>query len=130
MILNSLDEIPELNDVLIIGSGPAGITTALKLEEKGISSIIFEAGGLESNENSQKFYKGNTIGDEYPDLSISRLRQFGGTSGHWGGNCLELDDYDFTDWPINKSDLEKYKDASYEILNIKGNFFKKNLTKI
>ena len=42
MILNSLDEIPELNDVLIIGSGPAGITTALKLEEKGISSIILK----------------------------------------------------------------------------------------
>ena len=63
MILNSLNEIPEFNDVVIIGSGPAGITTALQLEEKGISSIIFEAGGLEFNEKSQNFYKGNVIVD-------------------------------------------------------------------
>ena len=100
MILNSLNEIPEFNDVVIIGSGPAGITTALQLEEKGISSIIFEAGGLEFNEKSQNFYKGNVIGDEYPDLRTARLRQFGGTSGHWGGNCASLDSYDFQNWPI------------------------------
>ena len=41
-------------------------------------------------------------------LKISRLRQFGGTSGHWGGNCVEMDNYDFERWPI-KIDLEPYK---------------------
>ena len=125
MILNSLNEIPEFNDVIIIGSGPAGITTALQLEEKGISSIIFEAGDLDFNEKSQNFYKGNVIGDEYPDLTTARLRQFGGTSGHWGGNCTSLDSYDFQNWPISKTDLQEYETKSYNILNIEGNFYKK-----
>jgi hypothetical protein len=125
MILDSLSEIKEENNVVIIGSGPAGISVALQLEKKGIPSIIFEAGNLDYDEKSQSFYKGTVIGDEYPDLTVSRLRQFGGTSGHWGGNCLELDSYDFEKWPISKKDLEPYKKISYEILNIKGNFYKK-----
>ena len=124
MILNNLNDIPEKNNLIIVGAGPAGISLALELEKKGISSIIFEAGGKDYNENSQSLYKGNTYGDEYPDLSISRLRQFGGTSGHWGGNCLELDEYDFKNWPISKEDLKNYRPRSYEILNIRGNFYK------
>ena len=125
MIFENLNQIPSFNEVIIIGSGPAGITTALELEKKGIPSIIFEAGKLNQSQESQNFYKGKIIGDNYPDLSISRLRQFGGTSGHWGGNCVELDDYDFENWPIKKSDLARFKTKSYKILNIKGDFYKK-----
>ena len=84
MIFENLNQIPSFNEVIIIGSGPAGITTALELEKKGIPSIIFEAGKLNQSQESQNFYKGKIIGDNYPDLSISRLRQFGGTSGPLG----------------------------------------------
>ena len=125
MIFDNLRDVPKENGIVIIGGGPAGISIALELEKKGISSTIFEAGDLEFNEKSQILYKGNTFGDEYPDLSISRLRQFGGTSGHWGGNCLELDEYDFKNWPISKKDLNNFRSDSYKILNIKGNFYKK-----
>ena len=109
MIFDNLRDVPKENGIVIIGGGPAGISIALELEKKGISSTIFEAGDLEFNEKSQILYKGNTFGDEYPDLSISRLRQFGGTSGHWGGNCLELDEYDFKNWPISKKDLNNFR---------------------
>ena len=125
MIFDNLNQIPSFNEVIIIGSGPAGITTALELEKRGITSIIFEAGKLNQSQESQNFYKGEIVGDNYPDLSISRLRQFGGTSGHWGGNCVELDEYDFENWPIKKNDLAKFKKKSYKILNIKGDFYKK-----
>ena len=126
MILNNLNEIRQQNEVVIIGSGPAGISVALQLEKKGINSFIFEAGNINYDEQSQSLYDGKVIGDEYPDLKISRLRQFGGTSGHWGGSCLELDSYDFKKWPITKSALDPYRQNSYEILNIKGNFYKKS----
>ena len=34
MILNNLNELEEQNNVVIIGSGPAGISVALQLEKK------------------------------------------------------------------------------------------------
>ena len=46
MIVEQLDNI-NFNSfpVVIFGSGPAGITTALELEKKNIKSLIIEAGG-------------------------------------------------------------------------------------
>ena len=124
MIFDNLKQVSKNNNLIIIGAGPAGITIALELEKKGIPSIIFEAGGLDPSDASQEFYRGIIKGDDYPDLSISRLRQFGGTSGHWGGNCIELDEYDFGNWPIKKEELKKYQKISYQNLNIKGDFYK------
>ena len=40
MILNDLEDLKQNNYVVIIGSGPAGISVALQLEKKGISSVI------------------------------------------------------------------------------------------
>ena len=37
---------------------------------------------------------GETIGDDYFALDTSRLRMFGGTSGHWTGMCRTLDKED------------------------------------
>ena len=56
------------------------------------------------------------IGDDYVDISASRLRQFGGTSNHWGGVCHPLEKHDFNKWPINKNDLDIYRDETMQIL--------------
>ena len=96
MIFDKYEQIKDLHfNVIIVGSGPAGITLALELEKKKISSLIIEAGNKNFSENSQKFYEGEIIGDKYADLSVSRLRQFGGSSGHWGGVCRTLESTDF-----------------------------------
>jgi len=123
MILNKLDN-KNLNDftVVIFGSGPAGITTALELEKKNIKSIIIEAGKENYDENSQKYYNGETSGDPITDLSISRLRQFGGTSGHWGGWSKPMADYNFKKWPFNSKDLNSYQKDTCKILDIKNQF--------
>ena len=81
--------------IIIIGSGPAGISTAIKLEKNKIKSLILEAGGIDYNKNSAEYLKGSVLGDKYPDLSTLRLRQFGGTSGLWGGNCNPFREDDF-----------------------------------
>jgi len=123
MILDKLDY-RNLEDfpVVIFGSGPAGITTALELEKKNIKSIIIEAGQESYDENSQKHYKGETYGDPITDLSASRLRQFGGTSGHWGGWSKPMADYNFEKWPINSNDLDQYQKNTCKILDIKNQF--------
>ena len=127
MIFSNYSEIKDTKfDLIIIGGGPAGITIALELEKKKISSLIIEAGKYNFSDESQKFYEGSIIGDEYPPLSVTRLRQFGGSTGHWGGVCRSLEEHDFENWPIKKKDLDIYADTAKKVINLKrNNFYKK-----
>ena len=103
--------------ILIIGSGPAGISLALELEKQKINSLILEAGDLDYSEKSQDFYEAEVIGDHLvDDIKYTRLRMFGGTSGHWGGTCRPLDNYDFKKWPIASSVGESSCDISGGLL--------------
>ena len=130
MILKKLDNVNLDNfPVVIFGSGPAGITTALELEKKNVKCLIIEAGGEYYNRTSQEFYKGKTIGDPITDLSLSRLRQFGGTSGHWGGWSKPMEKYNFEFWPLKANDLSPYSKRTSEILNINQQFRKSSLSK-
>ncbi len=127
MIYKNIDEIKNSNfPVIIIGSGPAGISVALKLEEKKIKSLIIEAGDEEYNHESQDYYEAKVIGDEINDLKYSRLRQFGGTSNQWGGWSKPMEDYNLSSWGINNQ-LSDYKKQTCKILNIKNQFRKSNL---
>ncbi len=123
MILQNIDELKE-NDypVLIIGSGPAGLTLALELEKKNIKTVIIEAGGEEYNNKSQSFYKINTEGVALKDISNSRLRQFGGTSGIWGGWSKPLSDLDFKNFGLNPNQIKGYQKKACEILSIENSF--------
>ena len=123
MILQNIDELKENNyPVLIIGSGPAGLTLALELEKKNIKTVIIEAGGEEYNNKSQSFYKINTEGVALKDISNSRLRQFGGTSAIWGGWCKPLTDLDFKNFGLNSNQIKKYQKKACEILSIENSF--------
>ena len=103
MILNTLDQIDISNiPVVIVGSGPAAITLALALEKNNIDSLIIEAGDEKYSYDSQQNYKGEIVGDGISSLTHNRLRQFGGTSGHWGGWVRPLEEYNFEKWNIKK----------------------------
>ena len=131
MIYKNFNEIKNLNfPVLIIGSGPAGISVALKLEEKKIKCLIIEAGDEEYSEKSQNFYESKIIGDEITNLKYSRLRQFGGTSNQWGGWSKPMEDYNLSNWDIKKNELHKYEKETCEILGIKNQFRKSNLNRL
>ena len=69
-------------DVCVIGAGAAGITVAAKARSTGLSVFLAEGGGLDHSDESQEFYQGKVIGDEYFDLDMARLRFFGGTTNH------------------------------------------------
>ena len=123
MILKDLKDIESLNyQVVIIGSGPAGVSLALTLEKEKINSIIIETGEKDYNVESQKNYEGKANGDLQDDISTTRLRQFGGTSGHWGGWCHPLESYDFIEWPIKKSEIDFFLEDACSILEIKKKF--------
>ena len=107
MIFKNLDQVDTTNiPVVIVGSGPAGITLALELEKNG-----------------------EIVGDSISGLTHNRLRQFGGTSGHWGGWSRPLEEYNFEKWNIKMRDLEGYSDKTCDILGIKRKFHNANLNK-
>ena len=128
MISEKLENIELSNfPVAIFGSGPAGITTALELEKKNIKSLIIEAGEENYSEVSQEFYKAKIIGDQITDLSSGRLRQFGGTSGHWGGWSKPMENYNLEDWPLKINSLDSYSKKASKILSINNQFRKSSL---
>ncbi|MDH3281132.1 MAG: GMC family oxidoreductase [Gammaproteobacteria bacterium] len=112
-------------DVCICGAGVAGITIARRLP-KHLNVALLEAGGLVYTDESQAVYQGTSIGQDYFNLTATRLRFFGGTSNHWEGWCRPLDAYDFlshehverSGWPIRHRDLEPYLTEAKSILNI------------
>ena len=123
MILNSLVELEENKlQIVIFGSGPAGLSLALELEKKNINCLIIEAGDEYYNDESQSFYKINTEGTNLKDVSNSRLRQFGGTSASWGGWCKPLSDLDIKKTGLNPNEIKKYQSQTCEILGIKNSF--------
>lgn len=127
MILDARAGIPALDgkyDCCVIGSGPAGITIAMKLAEAGRRVVLLEAGDREVESESQELYDGDLLGLDYYSLMGPRLRALGGTTGHWGGQCLLLDRFDFeprddvplSGWPIRYEDLKPYQSGAEEIL--------------
>jgi hypothetical protein len=128
IIKNDYNNITKIFDVLIVGSGPAGISLALKLEKKNINSCLIEAGDRYYSKESQNYYKGET-NDEFPvKLDEVRQRHFGGTGGIWGGTCKTLDSYDFEKWPIKKTSIDPFLLEACDILEINPDFKEKELS--
>ena len=104
--------------VLIVGSGAAGLSLALKLEKLHIPSVIVEGGELDFTEDSQEIYRGETVSKHKLSYGLdgSRQRFLGGSTNCWGGGCGELNEEDFlprdwiplSGWPFRKKNLNDY----------------------
>tara|TARA_Y100000741_G_scaffold361926_1_gene346751 strand:- start:480 stop:1904 length:1425 start_codon:yes stop_codon:yes gene_type:complete len=130
MIVKNLSEFLDKNiKIIIIGSGPAGISAALKLEKLKVETLILEAGDIDLKSDQSLYLSGNVEGDNYPDLSSVRLYQFGGSSNLWGGVCNPFKDHDFDEWPIEIKDLNIYSKEAKAILNLKKKFYNKKFSK-
>lgn len=124
-------------DVVICGSGPAGITTALKLAAKGRRILLLEGGGFEYSPQSQSIYKAKSVGETYYGIESCRLRYFGGTSGHWGGLCGIFDPLDFEardiwdlpGWPISHGEVYKHLNEAKTILDLPKSAFADRMVK-
>jgi choline dehydrogenase-like flavoprotein len=113
-------------DACVIGTGPAGMTVALRLAARGFSVALMEGGGLDLEPESQALYEGEVVGLDYYPLQDARLRMFGGASMHWGGRCRALDAINYlprsfeplSGWPIRKEDLDPYQPEADAILDL------------
>lgn len=115
-----------MGDVCIIGAGAAGISIALKFIGTSTRIILLEGGGLDYDERMQMLYRGKTTGQNYYPLSSTRLHQFGGTTGHWGGMCSPFEAMSFqrrdwinhSGWPIDSRDLSMFYRDAQQILGL------------
>ena len=61
-------------DLIIIGSGPAGISLATKFLGTNLKVLVAEGGSEKQTKISSDIYKGEVIGDKYYDLDVTRVR--------------------------------------------------------
>jgi len=129
MLLNAR-ELPKntsiSTDLCIVGTGAAGLTIARELADTNIDVCLLESGGLEYDPKTHSLYEGKNIGLEYWALHVARLRYFGGSTNHWGGICLPLDEDDFeqrswvehSGWPLTLNELNPYYRRAQPILEL------------
>lgn len=116
-------------DVCIAGAGAAGITLARELRGKGLSVLLLESGGYDTDDEAlrkqiQDLYRGEMTGMRtwFPDQN--RLRMFGGTTHHWGGWCRPLDPLDLearegkAGWPLDFDDLVPWYEKAHTTLEL------------
>ncbi len=124
---NAKNQLPQQADVLVIGSGPAGLSIADKLTANGINVTVLESGIYRSDSQHQSLADISNKEQLPFDLNFACQRVAGGSSLVWGGYCPRLMPSDFvsgskygfaTDWPIDFSELEKYYCAAENWLQI------------
>jgi choline dehydrogenase-like flavoprotein len=113
-------------DLCIAGAGAAGITLARAFAGRAEKVVVLESGGFSYEYDVQALYIGQNIGVPYNDLDVTRLRFFGGSTNHWGGMCIPLDEGDFlgrawlpyTGWPITRATVDPYYPLAQPILDV------------
>lgn len=115
--LNEVRDEELVADLVIIGSGPAGLTIARELRACGADVLVLESGDLESDAELDALNEIESIGAaRVMDQRLVRNRVLGGTSATWSGRAVQLDEIDFvarewvrdSGWPIGRADLAPY----------------------
>jgi choline dehydrogenase-like flavoprotein len=131
-------------DVGIVGSGPAGVTSAIEIAQAGYSVVIFEAGPflLSAHVGSTPFRSRDDLApklhelvryktawvepdevnsDRPPPLNNDAWSAVGGRSLFWGGCTPRFAPWDFDDWPISMDEMAPFYDRAETLMHVSGN---------
>ena len=143
----------DLNDdslVVIIGSGAGGGTLANELAQKGIKSVVLEAGKrfkMDDIENDEwkmfgkiswldkRYVVGPArIAEDFPNLPAWIVKGVGGATMHWAGVAMRFQEHEFKmktangtipganvlDWPITLKEMEPYYAKAEDKMGVTG----------
>jgi len=136
--------------VVIIGSGAGGGTLGTVLAQKGINTVILEAGGRHEtgdfiNDEWASFVQlawtdmRTTSGSwrvsrDFPNLPAWIVKAVGGSTTHWAGASLRIEPHEFKarttygavagtslqDWPITREELDPYYAKAEDRMGVTG----------
>lgn len=113
--------------ICIIGAGPAGISMALHLAERGEEILLVAGGAFEKEARHQALYAGDVVDPAlHSPTTEYRHRQFGGSSATWGGRAIPFDPIDFetrdwidgAKWPITHDEIARFFPEAAELAEI------------
>lgn len=113
-------------DVVIVGSGAAGIPLCAELARAGRSVILLESGGTRPTREANALSYGEVLDERHGPLHHFRQRVFGGTTSVWGGRCAPFDAIDFearawmphSGWPVTVEALRPYYERAHDYLQL------------
>lgn len=114
-------------DVCVIGAGPAGITVAMELAERGMVIALVESGDESDSLLAQRLSDAEIVTPSSHEVMEDAVRRgLGGTSALWGGRCVPLDSIDFevrdfidgSGWPVGAVELAPYYRRACTILGV------------
>ena len=116
-------------DLVIVGSGPAGLTIAKAFQETSLRIAVLESGGMEPTRSSESLNEIVNVGKRRANPELVRRRCVGGTSSIWTGRCGMFDaiDYqkrawlDLSGWPIDADNLQEQIGRAGHILGLTPN---------
>jgi choline dehydrogenase-like flavoprotein len=147
-------------DLVVIGSGPAGLTIAREFFGTRIQVLVLESGQLEEDARFAALNAVESIGEPkdraQTDKRIAfhganssswlnesqafgvRCRVLGGSSHAWVGKSAAFGDIDFaarpwvpySGWPFRRETLDPYLDRAAEALNLGPNCYDDDLWKL
>ena len=107
-------------DVVIVGTGPAGVVSALELAKAGLQVLMLEAGSEALDTDGSPFFNFEVNGPSH-EVAFGMSLQMGGSTNLWSGRSARFEAGDITmsrGWPFDREDLEDDYRHAEEILGI------------